>query len=353
MAAAVLKNPIPEQAAGLGTLRVRAIDVILSATPYTAGGISVPKSNLYLNEIYFAQVYDATATPTGLQPSFNKATPSLQLYQDVATTVVAQGRATLVGGTVTVTNSAVQAAAANQVILVTNAVASGTVGFLSVGTRTAGTSFVINSSSGSDTSQVDWVILANTPYGFPFTDRSTMTAGAVTVSNTATQAATTNQQIFTTEAVAGGTLSTVAIGTRTAKTSFALAAGGSDTSQVDSVVASPLTLPIIAAGRSTLTAGTRTVAAADVIYGSLTSVLAASAGQVILLQNAVAGGTTGVLSVGTRTANTNFVINSSSGTDTSQIDWAILAAPTNASGIVEVSNQQAVTGTFRVIAYGV
>lgn len=158
MAAAVLKNPIPEAGAGLGTLRVRAADVVLSATAYATGGISVPKSNIYLNEIYFAQVFDITNGPTGYIGVYNQATNKLQLFQDAAP-VVASGRATLVAGTVTVANTAVQSAASGQQILLTNAVAGGTLGDLSVGTRTAGTSFVINSTSATDTSQVDWAIV--------------------------------------------------------------------------------------------------------------------------------------------------------------------------------------------------
>ena len=66
------------------------------------------------------------------------------------------GTATLVGGTVTVTTAAV---AAGSKILLSRQATGGTAGHLSVGTITAGTSFVINSSSGTDTSTVYWRIM--------------------------------------------------------------------------------------------------------------------------------------------------------------------------------------------------
>lgn len=65
----------------------------------------------------------------------------------------ASGVATLVGGTVTVSTASVLAGSRVRLSVLT---AGGTPGFLSVGTITAGTSFVINSSSGSDTSTVLW-----------------------------------------------------------------------------------------------------------------------------------------------------------------------------------------------------
>jgi hypothetical protein len=66
------------------------------------------------------------------------------------------GQATLVGGTVTVSNTSVTA---NSRIFLTCAVVGGTQGMLSVGTLTASTSFVINSSNGADTSTVNWFIM--------------------------------------------------------------------------------------------------------------------------------------------------------------------------------------------------
>lgn len=66
------------------------------------------------------------------------------------------GVATLVAGTVTVSNSSVTA---NTRIFLSRQVAGGTLGHLSVGTVTASTSFVINSSSNSDTSTVNWLLI--------------------------------------------------------------------------------------------------------------------------------------------------------------------------------------------------
>ena len=65
------------------------------------------------------------------------------------------GRATLVGGTVTVANTSVTATSE---IFLTCQTPGGTPGFLHVSARTAATSFTILSSSGADTSVVGWVI---------------------------------------------------------------------------------------------------------------------------------------------------------------------------------------------------
>lgn len=70
-------------------------------------------------------------------------------------TVVDQGSATLVAGTVTVSNSNVFPGAE---IVVTCITPGGTPGALFVGTITAGTSFVINSTNAGDTSIVRWEI---------------------------------------------------------------------------------------------------------------------------------------------------------------------------------------------------
>lgn len=64
------------------------------------------------------------------------------------------GTATLVAGTVTVSNTSVTA---NTRIVLTRSTAGGTVGHLSY-TISAGASFTINSSSASDTSTVNWLL---------------------------------------------------------------------------------------------------------------------------------------------------------------------------------------------------
>lgn len=66
------------------------------------------------------------------------------------------GSATLVGGTVTVNTTKVTA---NSRIYLTNNANGGTVGAVYVSARTAGTSFTITSTSGTDTSTVAWLIV--------------------------------------------------------------------------------------------------------------------------------------------------------------------------------------------------
>lgn len=66
------------------------------------------------------------------------------------------GTATLVAGTVTVSTTAVTSSSK---IFLTHGVAGGTLGVVSVGTITNGTSFVINSTSASDTSGINWLII--------------------------------------------------------------------------------------------------------------------------------------------------------------------------------------------------
>jgi hypothetical protein len=69
------------------------------------------------------------------------------------------GNVTLVAGTATATTSAACTVSGTCTYQLTNCGVSGTQGMLSVGTITAGTSFVINSSSNTDTSKVCWSIL--------------------------------------------------------------------------------------------------------------------------------------------------------------------------------------------------
>lgn len=69
---------------------------------------------------------------------------------------IRHGRATLVAGTVTVSDANVTA---NSRIFLTHADISGSHGWLHVSARVAGTSFTITSSNGGDNSQVDWMII--------------------------------------------------------------------------------------------------------------------------------------------------------------------------------------------------
>lgn len=70
--------------------------------------------------------------------------------------LVDSGTAVLVAGTVTVSNRKIRA---GDIVHITRQVTGGTVGHLTLGTVTAATSFVINSSSNTDTSTIGWSIL--------------------------------------------------------------------------------------------------------------------------------------------------------------------------------------------------
>jgi len=70
--------------------------------------------------------------------------------------VMASGQATLSGGAVTVNNANVTA---NSVIFLAGLTLGGTPGALYISAKVAGTSFTISSTSGSDTSVVQWAVL--------------------------------------------------------------------------------------------------------------------------------------------------------------------------------------------------
>lgn len=79
-----------------------------------------------------------------------------KLNLDAVPTNAIVGVATLIGGAVTVSTSAVTTAS---IILVSHKVVGGTQGILRTDTITTGTSFTIESSSGTDTSTVNWLII--------------------------------------------------------------------------------------------------------------------------------------------------------------------------------------------------
>lgn len=66
------------------------------------------------------------------------------------------GQAILSGGTILVSNTSVTA---NTRIFLSHANTSGTLGHLYVSARSAGVSFTITSSSGTDTSTVNWLLI--------------------------------------------------------------------------------------------------------------------------------------------------------------------------------------------------
>jgi hypothetical protein len=75
-------------------------------------------------------------------------------------TNAAMGRATLVAGSATVSNTLVTA---NSHIFLSNDEPSGSIGALSVSARTAGTSFTITSTNAGDTSGISWLIVEPAP----------------------------------------------------------------------------------------------------------------------------------------------------------------------------------------------
>lgn len=93
---------------------------------------------------------DGHSTVTGGSLKVATAGQGLQVKSGADCTT---GTAVLSGGTVTVSNTVVTA---NTSILLTSQVNGGTPGFLRITAKTAATSFVITSSSGTDTSTVAW-----------------------------------------------------------------------------------------------------------------------------------------------------------------------------------------------------
>ena len=90
---------------------------------------------------------------TGLDVKLITAGRGIYLKEGTNATM---GSDVLVGGTVTISTTKVTASSR---IFLTSQADDGTVGFLRVSSRTAGTSFVITSSSGTDTSTVAWMII--------------------------------------------------------------------------------------------------------------------------------------------------------------------------------------------------
>ena len=97
---------------------------------------------------------------------------------------------------------------------------------------------------------------------------------------------------------------------------------GTHTSKIGSFL--PLAMGTTAAMSGT--PGTITVTPGSANAAAVAASAAITSTAVIVLSRATAGGTLGNLSVGTRTAGTSFVINST-GNETSTIHWVIYPAP--------------------------
>lgn len=211
------------------------------STSYATGGELLTPSQFGVQSV--TAIIPLGNNSDGRDVSMSTTANALQIFNAGSPAPIAQGRVTLVAGTATVVLPSALPAATKQFIHLNRALAGGTHGILVVGTRTVGTSFVINSSSGTDTSVVDWSVW---PPGSPLTtsgvtgqaDRAVLVAGTVTPAQTATGPAT--QQIFLTAAVTGGTPGNMTVGARTAGTGFVITSdNAADTSQVDWAILPP------------------------------------------------------------------------------------------------------------------
>lgn len=128
---------------------------------YAAGGLEVSGALRFTNgQLLFrsdgsVNLYSNAAGVLRTDDAFEA--PGLRLVATGAAAVA--GRATLVAGTVTVNTTAVTA---NSIVLLTAQTTGAAPGTLRVSARTAGTSFTITSTSGTDTSVVGWAIVEPT-----------------------------------------------------------------------------------------------------------------------------------------------------------------------------------------------
>ncbi len=126
----------------------------------TAGGSIPAGSEIKVGSSGKAVAISAGDVPCGKYLGGSTASTNdvidIQFYRKGRNNVTASGSATLVGGTVTVSTTAVQS---TSIVKLYRQALGGTAGHLSVGTITAATSFVINSSSGTDTSVIFWEVI--------------------------------------------------------------------------------------------------------------------------------------------------------------------------------------------------
>lgn len=148
----VLNNVIdvasgPSGSAGLSAQSSTGGMVIKGNTIYGGGWTAVAINGTVTNAQFEGNTLDKAPTDNGV---------TTKKFNNTYTAAGAiSGRATLVAGTVTISTAEV---IASDRILLTCVLVGGTQGILSVGTITAGTSFVINSSNAADTSTVYWRI---------------------------------------------------------------------------------------------------------------------------------------------------------------------------------------------------
>ena len=136
------------------SLKVDGTNFTISET-----GSNTPNAGTWLSETEStgAVAFKSDVTASGGNLISDTAGKGLQVKEG---SNAKQGTATLSGGAVTVSDSSVTA---NSRILLTTQAPGGTVGVPYVSTRTAGTSFTITSTSGSDTSTVAYEIFEPAP----------------------------------------------------------------------------------------------------------------------------------------------------------------------------------------------
>ncbi len=134
-----------------------------SGTPYgitfRTGGYNATQTRMKLNSTGILMLNNTSDSTTGRfvmngDLSLNTAGNKIKIATGSNASVGVSGAMT--AGTITISTTAVTA---DSKIFLTHATIGGTAGVLSVGTITAGTSFVINSTSGTDTGTINWWIV--------------------------------------------------------------------------------------------------------------------------------------------------------------------------------------------------
>lgn len=139
------------------TLRLAGPNVTVGAGALTrtAAIYMADNSNGVVTEANYA-IYSLLTGPSVFNGDLSLATTGNKLSIATGSNASIGVSGALSGGSVTVSTTVVTASSK---IFLTHATLSGTQGILSVGTITAGTSFVINSSSGTDAGTVNWWII--------------------------------------------------------------------------------------------------------------------------------------------------------------------------------------------------
>lgn len=219
----------------------------------------------------------------------------------------------MVGGTVTILTSQVQANSIIQLTLGTFGTAHGQ---WRVSAIVPGVSFTVTSTAGTETSTVVWAIMpSNWVSGTSNNLGSGVTpvAGQIFVPAPSVTASSNILLTYATTGGTGGVLSAPVASIQPGVGFTIVSSNALDTAQVNWTITN--LVPGSTSGTSTLTAGTVTVATTAV-----------AANSIILLTDNTLGTPTPYVRVSAITAGTSFVITAQANTDTSTINWAILPA---------------------------